>query len=482
MLTERQSQLLAEFGPQVKEIYEELSNHRISSQQASNFLKNLGIFLTKECLKNLQEMEYNPVSYSAFIRSLTKFVPVRDDLEDKEVAAGAYLVRPSLTGETIGSQRKRATGLQTAFHESAQQDHSQRTYRKMVTDQKINDQVIFKNKEIKNILFFDDSNATISLLSHNQEDMVRGPSGEKKVDVNYNIDQRLQREQLCAALKKLDTGVISMDDFQDLVFSIGIDIPENFLSDIRRDVVAGQLDVRKYLKKLDSNIFKFASIDNYLHDNTTKLSIQKFRRNLLALGFESFQNLALIFKTIDSNQDGKLTFAEFKDGTKQLLKQSLSENELRSIFHSFDKNGDGFLQYEEFVDCIRGELNPSRKQIVRKAFKKLDRHCTGDVPLDYAGEAFNATGHPQVVNGEKSPSQVTTEFLKWFCTQGVSCTDKHTVSLNVLSFRVQMELSRSRSFFNTLRICRRLLKRKKNLQVLCPPCGICQTKRLRPQC
>ena len=53
---------------------------------------------------------------------------------------------------------------------------------KMVTDQKINDQVIFKNKEIKNILFFDESNTTIPLLSHNQEDMVRGPSGEKKVE------------------------------------------------------------------------------------------------------------------------------------------------------------------------------------------------------------------------------------------------------------------------------------------------------------
>jgi Ca2+-binding EF-hand superfamily protein len=380
----------------------------------------LDIYLTKEFLKLLQEMEYAPVNYAEFIKSLTKFVSVKDDLEDQQVSAGGFRLRPELSGETIGTQRKRHSGLQAAYHETSQQDKSIRNYRKMVTDQKVNDQMIFKTKEIKDVLFFDRDNETVPLFSHNTEDMVTGKHGESDLSLTYNIEQRLQREQLAAALRKLDGGSISIDDFQNLVYSIGIDVPEKFLADVRRDFAAGKLDVRKYMKILDSNIFKAASIESHLNDDSSEVALKKFRHNIFRKGFETLQNLIMAFKDFDENGDEKLTFAEFKNGCKRLnLLSNLSDMGLRSLFNRFDKNGDGFLQYEEFIEAIRGEVSTERKQIIRKAFQKLDIHSTGKVPLDFVGEKFNPEGHPQFINGEKQAHEVTTEFLRWFLSREV---------------------------------------------------------------
>jgi Ca2+-binding EF-hand superfamily protein len=456
---ESEKQLLAitEYSSEINQIYNLLSHHEMNPSQAIQELEELEIYPTKEFLRIIQDMMINPIPYADFIRSLTRYssqkggsaTVVGGEGRNEEVPAGGFRIRTELSGETIGTQRKRSTGVNTAFHESAGffEEQKPRSYRKMVSSSdnpSVNDKVIFKNKEIKNLLFFDgDNNGTVPLLSHNQEDMVTGNTGKRNLrnengngtTATYNIEQRLQREQVSAALRKLDTGMITMDDFQDMLFSLGIDIPEDFMSEIRRGVVSGRLDVRKFMKMLDANIFKSSVIDTVVNDNVASLAAKKFRENILTKGFEAFNNLSLIFKEIDENNDGKLTFSEFKNGCKQLsILFNLNDVELRSLFHSFDKNGDGELQYEEFIFGIRGELSSIRKQIVRKAFKKLDRHCTESVSLDVLGENFNASNHPQVMTREKSAKQVTTDFLRWFSSDEVRCCLLSFISISRLFF------------------------------------------------
>lgn len=47
----------------------------------------------------------------------------------------------------------------------------------------------------------------------------------------------------------------------------------------------------------------------------------------------------------------------------------------------FDLNGDGEVDYNELMRCVVGEMNPMRKDIVKKAFKKLDKDASGIVEL-----------------------------------------------------------------------------------------------------
>ena len=47
--------------------------------------------------------------------------------------------------------------------------------------------------------------------------------------------------------------------------------------------------------------------------------------------------------------------------------------------------------------AIRGELNPERLALVKKAFKMIDRDGSGMLEVDDIKDAYNATKHPDVI-------------------------------------------------------------------------------------
>ncbi len=414
---EKQLYKLTEHSPVVHQIYNDLSHHRMNPSDAISQLETLEIYSTKEFIKLLQTMTFSDVTFSQFVKSLTKSDPNSKDLDDLCVAAGNRKQKPADTTDIIGLQRKRSTnGMKTAFHESADLDIVQKPMRKMVTDGPVNDQTIFKAEQIKKTLFNDSE--PVGLLSHNQEDMVFGSIGNKDFNVSFNVESKVQREQVLAALRKLDIGAITMDDFQDMLFSIGVDLPEALAVDIRRSVVSGRMDVKKYVKLLDACIFKQAAIE----ESVTKSEIENIKDQYLHAismqGLGALSKLSQCFRDFDVDSDGRLTFSEFKMGSDALC-ASLDEAELRLLFHSFDKNGDGVLEYEEFVDSIRGSLSAERSMWIRRAFQKLDKHGEGFILLDDLVQSFNALGHPNVVKSQNSPREVTSEFVRWFSKETV---------------------------------------------------------------
>lgn len=415
---EKQLLTVTEHGPAVKEVYESLSHHHITAREALEQLQSLDIHPTKDFVKLLQSMTFNEVSYADFVRSLTRF-STHQDLEGAHVCAGTAKPK-SGDVDIIGLQRKRSTtGMKTAFHESADVEVKTKTFRKMASAGSVNDQVIFKAKQIKETLFCD--NEAVPLLSHNQADMVIGARGNKDLSIGFNIETRLQREQVLAALRKLDSGEITMDDFQDMLFSVGIDLPETLAVDIRRSAAAGRMDVRKYVKMMDANIFKANAIEDQISAEDAQKMKNKFRSAVLRQGLDALMDLSIIFRDVDTDNDGTLTFSEFKAGCAMLrLNHSLTDNDLRMLFNAFDKNGDGVLQHDEFISAIRGDVSPTRALWIRRAFQKIDRQGKGQVSIDTVGELFRAEGHPSIKVGQKTAREATTDLLRWFTTDQVS--------------------------------------------------------------
>jgi len=59
------------------------------------------------------------------------------------------------------------------------------------------------------------------------------------------------------------------------------------------------------------------------------------------------------FRMFDTDNDGKVTAAEFQGGLKAinaLLDHPLSEMQVEQLLKSLDKNGDGYLDYKEFLE------------------------------------------------------------------------------------------------------------------------------------
>jgi hypothetical protein len=59
-------------------------------------------------------------------------------------------------------------------------------------------------------------------------------------------------------------------------------------------------------------------------------------------------------------------------------------------------------------------MNKFRQDIVKAAFKKIDRDGSGVLELNDIKGVYNATRHPDVKSGKKSEDEVLGEFLETF--------------------------------------------------------------------
>lgn len=97
------------------------------------------------------------------------------------------------------------------------------------------------------------------------------------------------------------------------------------------------------------------------------------------------QDILVVFREIDENQDGKITFQElFKAYSKffPFKDEDYISQEIKSILADIDSNGSGEIDYTEFlVACVNKEQLLSKKN-VSVAFKQLDIDGDGFITLE----------------------------------------------------------------------------------------------------
>jgi len=91
-----------------------------------------------------------------------------------------------------------------------------------------------------------------------------------------------------------------------------------------------------------------------------------------------------------------------------------SDNEIVSLFHYFDYDKSGLIEYDEFLRTIRGPMNANRKRIVKQAFDKIDKDKNGYVDINDIKDTYDASHHPDVLQGKKTEDQILHEFLETF--------------------------------------------------------------------
>ena len=103
------------------------------------------------------------------------------------------------------------------------------------------------------------------------------------------------------------------------------------------------------------------------------------------------------------DDDGSKTISEYEFGKAcRDFKVGISEDNVPIIFGAFDTNRDGTLNIDEFLMAIRGELNDFRRALVEKAFRKIDKDGSGFLDIDDIKDLYNASKHPDVIQGKKS--------------------------------------------------------------------------------
>ena len=146
--------------------------------------------------------------------------------------------------------------------------------------------------------------------------------------------------------------------------------------------------------------------------------VKKLKDALAKRGARGFVGLQRKFRILDDDGSKSLSYSEFKKGlTESGL--GLPEPDMRSLFSHFDRDGSGSVDFEEFIQGVRDPLNERRRNLVGLAFNQLDKDGNGELdPHDVAG-AYDASKHPDVLSGKKTPEDVLREFLDTFDVGGV---------------------------------------------------------------
>lgn len=104
---------------------------------------------------------------------------------------------------------------------------------------------------------------------------IKGNTPSTAQELSYNSEQKLLREQVLAALRKLDAGEISVVEFLDIIFAMGIELPEGVLKQLKLQQQSGLLDWRACVHELDGYVFKHRSLEDDAPHEMTALAKRK---------------------------------------------------------------------------------------------------------------------------------------------------------------------------------------------------------------
>ena len=137
------------------------------------------------------------------------------------------------------------------------------------------------------------------------------------------------------------------------------------------------------------------------------------RACLKARGARGIIGLGRAFRIMDDDRSRGLGPEEFTKAMHD-YGTGFTQDEVNALFTGFDTNRNGVVDYDEFLRFIRGPLNPFRQKLVDQAWNIIDRDGNGQLDINDIKGRYDASKHPDVVQGKKTEAEVLGEFLETF--------------------------------------------------------------------
>lgn len=99
-------------------------------------------------------------------------------------------------------------------------------------------------------------------------------------------------------------------------------------------------------------------------------------------------HLRVLFTSLDSDQDGKLSVAEMKEGFTKAGAEIPSD--LQALFQAVDVDGSGSIDYTEFLAATLNKKRYLQRDVVWAAFQKFDKNGNGQIDRDELELVFNS--------------------------------------------------------------------------------------------
>ncbi|MBA0569354.1 hypothetical protein Golob_006790 [Gossypium lobatum] len=109
-----------------------------------------------------------------------------------------------------------------------------------------------------------------------------------------------------------------------------------------------------------------------------KLALKVIAENLSE---EEIQGLKAMFKNIDTDESGSITYEELKEGLAR-LGSKLTEAEVKQLMEAADVDGNGTIDYIEFISATMHRYRLERDEDLYKAFQYFDKDNSGFITMD----------------------------------------------------------------------------------------------------
>ena len=139
--------------------------------------------------------------------------------------------------------------------------------------------------------------------------------------------------------------------------------------------------------------------------------IKKFREKLLSrAGDDAVRGLTRSLVLMDKDYTNSLSKEELFNGLQRYGVQcTLADVDI--ILKHFDSDNSGSISLKELLRALRGHMKRKRRELVSLAFDILDANHGGTVSVAEIMGRYDATQHPSVLKGEKTPEEVARMFM-----------------------------------------------------------------------
>ncbi|XP_077251264.1 calcium-dependent protein kinase 1-like isoform X2 [Tasmannia lanceolata] len=115
-----------------------------------------------------------------------------------------------------------------------------------------------------------------------------------------------------------------------------------------------------------------------------KIALKVIAENLSE---EEIMGLKEMFKSMDTDNSGTITFEELKAGLPK-LGTKLSESEVRQLMEAADVDGNGTIDYIEFITATMHMNRVEKEEHMYKAFEYFDKDKSGYITMEELEQAF----------------------------------------------------------------------------------------------
>lgn len=132
------------------------------------------------------------------------------------------------------------------------------------------------------------------------------------------------------------------------------------------------------------------NLNNYSNHNKFQQGVVNFL-TYTSVEKEEMNKLTEIFKSIDVNNDGKLSIEEIFKYIKKVM-GSCNSDEINEICDKIDTDKSGYIDYSEFLSATINKKKLLRKKELKQAFQHIDRDGSGDISKRELRKAFQTKG------------------------------------------------------------------------------------------